>query len=149
MYIIKKNKHDSTIMYMEYDDDKYVIKNKNKNGIHVDTISLYDKKYITDDNKKVIHEDSFKDIFNKLTNIIFNYLYNDEDDTNPDTTSLLIGEVDRLNNELESKYKEFIKREEYYDYLNKLSFLKQELVSREQLNKYRENLDEIISSKSR
>ena len=149
MYIIKKNKHDSTIMYMEYDDDKYIIKNKNKNGIHVDTISLYDKKYITDDNKKVVHEDSFKDIFNKLTNIIFNYLYNDEDDTNPDTTSLLIGEVDRLNNELESKYKEFIKREEYYDYLNKLSFLKQELVSREQLNKYRENLDEIISSKSR
>ena len=149
MCIIKKNKHDSTIMYMEYDDDKYIIKNKNKNGIHVDTISLYDKKYITDDNKKVVHEDSFKDIFNKLTNIIFNYLYNDEDDTNPDTTSLLIGEVDRLNNELESKYKEFIKREEYYDYLNKLSFLKQELVSREQLNKYRENLDEIISSKSR
>ncbi len=145
MYIIKKSKNDASIIYMEYDNKAYPIKNKN-NSMHVDTIYLYDKKYLPKDNNAL----SFTLAFNDLTNIIFNYLYNnfdDEDDSS--TTDLLLGELDKLKNDLESKYKEFLKREEYYQYLDKITFLKEELSNRKEIIKYRENINNIISGKSR
>ena len=65
MYIIKKSKNDASIIYMEYDNKAYPIKNKN-NSMHVDTIYLYDKKYLPKDNNAL----SFTLAFNDLTNII-------------------------------------------------------------------------------
>jgi hypothetical protein len=143
MYIIKKNNNGHKIIYMEYDDTKYPIKNDCLNGIHVDTIYLYNKNHINID-----ESNDFDNLFNNLTGVLFNYLYNDDDDEDG-TVDLLLGEVDKLKNELESKYKEFMKREEYYQYLDKLSFLHEELINKKEIIKYKRNINNIITGKSR
>ena len=91
----------------------------------------------------------FENIFNNLTGVIFNYLYNNEDDDDDGTIDLLIGETDRIKNELESKYKEFMKREDYYAYVDKLSFLHEELLNKKEIIKYKKNINNIITGKSR
>ncbi|MCR5224056.1 MAG: hypothetical protein K6C11_02800 [Bacilli bacterium] len=144
MYIIKRNNIGHKIVYMEYDDIKYPIKNDYLDGIHVDTIYLYNKNYINTD-----ESNDFENIFNNLTGIIFNYLYNNEDDDDDGTIDLLIGETDRIKNELESKYKEFMKREDYYAYVDKLSFLHEELLNKKEIIKYKKNINNIITGKSR
>ena len=147
MYIIKKNNTDSTIVYMEYDNNAYEI--DNLKDIHVESLKIYDKKYLSkkDDIKNNKEQIPFGELFENLTRVVFNYLYND-DDTDEGVTGLLIDEVDRLKNELDSDYKEFMKREEYYDYVNKIGFLRRELLNRQAINKYQEELNQ-LTSKSR
>ena len=147
MYIIKKNDTDSTIVYMEYDNNSYEI--EIPKDIHVESLKIYDKKYLNkkDDIKNKKEQIPFGELFENLTRVVFNYLYND-DDTDEGVTGLLIDEVDRLKNELDSDYKEFIKREEYYDYVNKIGFLRRELLNRQAINKYQEELNQ-LTSKSR
>ena len=138
MYIIHKNTKDLDIIYMEYDNKKYPIKINSK-----DTVYLYDEKYINKVNKDLL---PFEYIFNDLANIIFNYIYSSEDPDDDGTINILLGEVDKQRSILESQYKEFMKRQEYYDYVDKLTYLRDELNNRKEIIKYKNS---IISGKSR
>ena len=143
MYIIHKNTSDLDIIYMEYDNKKYPIKINTKDSIDVDCVYLYDEKYINKVNDDLL---PFEYIFNDLANIIFNYIYSSEDPDDDGTINILLGEVEKQRSILESQYKEFMKRQEYYDYVDKLTFLRDELNNRKEIIKYKNS---IINGKSR
>ena len=143
MYIIHKNTSDLDIIYMEYDNKKYPIKINAKDSIDVDCVYLYDEKYINKVNDDLL---PFEYIFNDLANIIFNYIYSSEDPDDDGTINILLGEVEKQRSILESQYKEFMKRQEYYDYVDKLTFLRDELNNRKEIIKYKNS---IINGKSR
>ena len=145
MYIIRKTKTNSNIIYMEYDDKAYPIKNTFDPYIKVDNIYVYNKKYLPKTNNQI----PFEYVFNDLANIVFNLLYTNPDDADDGSIGTLLGEVDRLKNQLDSEYKEYMKRQEYYAYLDKLTFLKDELSNRREINKYRNSINNIITGKSR
>ena len=145
MYIIRKTKNDSNIIYMEYDDIAYPIKNTFNTSLNISNIYVYNKKYLPKTNNQI----PFEYIFNDIANIIFNLLYSNPDDADDGAIGALLGEVDRLRNQLDSEYKEFMKREEYYMYLDKITFLKEELSNRREINKYRNSINSIITGKSR
>ncbi|MCR4581666.1 MAG: hypothetical protein K5666_04055 [Bacilli bacterium] len=145
MYIIKKTKHDSSIEYMEYDDPAYEVK-LDINKFAINNLYVYDKKYLPKSHNLL----PFEYVFAELANHVFGYIYSDEDDDDSDTTfSTLLGEVEKANAMLESQYKEFLKRQEYYTYLDKISFLKEELYNKLEINKYNRNINSLISGKSR
>ena len=143
MFVIHKNTSDLEILYMEYDNKAYPININN----HV--VNLYDEKYIKKTNNDLL---PFEYIFNDLATMTFNYLYTHEDedeDEDDGAIGILLGEIEKLKARLDIEYKEFMKRQEYYDYLDKLIFLRDELLNRQELIKYKSNLNSIINGKSR
>lgn len=143
MYIIRKTTTESSIIYMEYDDKAYPIKNTFMPSIR--NIYVYDAKYLPKVNDNI----PFEYLFNDLANIVFNLLYNSTDDTDEGSIDILLGEVEKLRSSLEIEYREFMKRQEYYMYLDKLTFLKDELINRREINKYKANINNLISGRSR
>ena len=143
MYIIRKTTTDSSIIYMEYDDKAYPIKNTFMPNIR--NICVYDTKYLP----KVNNNIPFEYLFNDLANVIFNLLYSNPEDADDGDIGILLGEVEKLRSSLEIEYKEFMKRQEYYMYLDKLTFLKDELLNRREINKYKANINNLISGRSR
>jgi hypothetical protein len=142
MYIIRKTTTDASIIYMEYDDNAYPLKTNSKK---ISNIYVYNKKFIPRVNNQI----PFEYVFNDLANVIFNLLYNNTDDTDDGDITILLGEVEKLRSSLELEYKEFMKRQDYYAYVDKLTFLRDELLNRRKINKYRQNINTIISGRSR
>ena len=91
----------------------------------------------------------FEYVFTDLANKVFGFLYSDEDDDEGDNSGRLISEVDKTREMLENQYKEFLKRQDYYMYLDKLSFLKDEIYNKIEINKYKQNINNLLSSRSR
>ena len=140
MFVIHKNTDDLTIMYMEYDNKSYPLVINDMN------IKLYDEKYIKKTNDLL----PFEYLFNDLATVVLKYLYDHEDaDEDDGTIGIMLDEIEKLKKQLELEYKEFMKRQEYYEYVDKLIFLREELYSRQELINYRANINNIISSKSR
>lgn len=144
MYIIKKTKTDNKIIYMEYDDPSYEIKLDPKR-FRINNLYVYDKKYVPTKKETLL---PFDLVFKGIANKIFNFLYSDDDDEDG-SSGMLIGELDRLKALLENEYKEFLKRQEYYDYVDKISFLKDEVLNKIEINKYKQSINALISGKSR
>ena len=140
MFVIHKDTHDVEIVYMEYDNKSYPV------TINNITVNLYDEKFI----KKTNNLLPFEYIFNDIATMTFNYLYNNEDQDEDDgSIGIILGEIEKLKSKLDIEYKEFMKRQEYYEYLDKLIFLRDELLNRQELIKYKSNLNSIINGKSR
>ena len=88
-------------------------------------------------------------MLSNLADKVFELIYDDEAGDDDSAIAVMLGEVDKIKMMLESEYREFLKREEYYDYLDRITFLKEELNNRLEINKYRRNLNSILANRYR
>lgn len=145
MYIIRKNNTNSYIMYMEFDDPFYTI-TVSKKDIIINNLHIYDKKYLPKNKKDKV---SFIYLFNQLADRVFKLIYDDEAGDDDGNLVKMMSEVDMLLALLNNEYKLLLNKDEYYDFLDKISFLKEELNNRMEINKYRRNLNSLLANRYR
>ena len=145
MYIIRKTDTVSFIQYMEYDDKSYSITTRIKD-ILINNVHIYNEKYLPTVKTNTI---PFNKIFDNLATKVFTLIYDDEAGDDDSAIAIMLGEVERIKSILESEYRELLKREEYYDYLDRITFLREELHNRLEINKYRRNLNSILANRYR
>lgn len=149
MYIIKNNNEPVTIKYMEYDDTYYVIpiNNNKRNRIKVKSIRLYNKNIVND-----IYSQEFKYAYQNLASLVITYLLAKDDDIDGDGDSnmgLLLGELEKMIADMKETYKGFLKREEYREYLDELTYLHNELKNKLAYRKYQQSVTNIFGNRGR
>lgn len=120
-YLIKKDKYSASINYMEYDLDGYIFKPKNRNV----------SKYIKVKQVKIVKNDmitnllmqKFEKSFDRLGQIIINFLYQDDSEADEGDFIILLDEVARLKSVVEIKYRKHLGIEKYKEYIDELNFL--------------------------
>lgn len=120
-YLIKKDKYSASINYMEYDLDGYIFKPKNRNV----------SKYIRVKQVKIVKNDmitnllmqKFEKSFDRLGQIIINFLYQDDSEADEGDFIILLDEVARLKSVVEIKYRKHLGIEKYKEYIDELHFL--------------------------
>lgn len=120
-YLVDKEAHKAVINYMEYDLDGYEFKPKNKveqTYIKVKSVKLYRSEMISS-----ILTKKFERNFNRLGQIILNFLYQDDDDCQEGDFYILLDEVARLRAMVEINYRKHLGIEKYKEYLEQLHFL--------------------------
>lgn len=124
---------------MNYDLDGYVFKPKNKyknNLISVEEIRIINEYFISS-----LITRKFKTKFDKLSEIILNLLYEDDDSDEGDLM-ILLDEIDRLRSVVEIKYKRYLDNENYREYLAKLVFLDQQIREKLAIYNYRMQMEQ-------
>ncbi len=149
MYIIKNLKGISTIKYMEYDDTYYVIpiNNNKRNRIKVSSIRLYNKDIVD-----AIYSEEFKYAYQNLASLVITYLLANDDDIDDDGDSnmgLLLGELEKMIADMKVTYKGYLKREEYREYLDELTYLHNELKNKLAYRKYQHSVMNTFGSHGR
>ena len=137
-YLIKKDNYTGEIIYMEYDLEGYKFKPKNDNTkpyIRVNSVTIYKPEMI--DNLLV---KKFEKKFDRLSQIIMNFLYQDDSEGDEGDFMILLDEVARLKSVVELKYQRYLQVEEYKDYIHKLAFLDNQLRQKLAIINYRNNL---------
>lgn len=137
-YLVKKDSITGDIVYMEYDLEGYNFKPKNnpdKPYISVNSVTIYKPEMI--DN---LLSKKFSKKFDRLSQIIMNFLFQDDDDTDEGDFMILLDEIARLKSVVELKYQKFLSNEEYKDYMHKLDFLDGQLRQKIAIMNYQRNL---------
>lgn len=124
-YLIKKDKYSASINYMEYDLDGYIFKPKNNNA----------KTYIKVKQVKIVKNDmitsllmqKFERNFNRLGQIIVDFIFQDDSEADEGDFMILLDEVARLKAVVEIKYRKHLEIEKYKEYMNELFFLDNQL----------------------
>ncbi|HOB25525.1 MAG TPA: hypothetical protein PLB45_00960 [Bacilli bacterium] len=154
MFKVKTIEYANEIKYMEY-DQKYKKIKLHINTKYVNNVKLYNMKktdeIISDHAKSRISSgsiDDFQDVFNRLSNIIMQYVYDDDNDDDG-AAALLLGEVEKLKQRLEIELKNDLKEKVYHDYLEQLVFLQMELNNKLALINYTNSLMEEVNTSSR
>lgn len=138
-YMVKKDNLTGKIAYMEYDLDGYSFKPKSvkdKPYISVNNVTIYEPVMIDS-----LLSKKFSKKFDRLSQIIMNFLFQDDDDSDEGDFMILLDEVQRLKSIVELKYKKFLSNEEYKDYIHKLDFLDGQLRQKIAIINYQRNLD--------
>lgn len=138
-YLIKKNSKTNEIVYMEYDLEGYKFYPKNNDGqsyIKVKSVTIYKPEMIDH-----LLAKKFEKKFERLSQIILKFLYQEDDECDEGDFMILLDEVARLRSVVEIKYRKYLKIEEYKDYLAKLSFLDNQVRQKLALLNYRNQLD--------
>ena len=138
-YMVQKDKYSGNIVYMEYDLEGYSFKPKtthDKPYISVNSVTIYEPKMI--DN---LLSKKFYKKFERLSQIIINFLFQDDTDDDEGDFMILLDEVARLKSIVELKYQKFLSNQEYKDYIHKLDFLDSQLRQKIAIVNYRKNLD--------
>lgn len=120
-YLIKKDKYSASINYMEYDLDGYIFKPKNRNVskyIKVKQVKIVKNDMITN---LLMHK--FEKSFDRLGQIIINFLYQDDSEADEGDFIILLDEVARLKSVVEIKYRKHLGIEKYKEYIDELNFL--------------------------
>lgn len=120
-YLIKKDKTTGEIIYMEYDLEGYKFKPKNnldKPYIKVNSVTIYKPEMI-----EHVLSMKFEKKFDRLSQIILKFLYQDDEDSDEGDFEILLDEIARLNSVVELQYQKFLSNQEYKDYIHKLAFL--------------------------
>ena len=120
-YLIKKDKYCGSINYMEYDLDGYIFKPKNRNNgkyIKVKQVKIVKNDMITN-----LLMQKFEKSFDRLGQIIINFLYQDESEADEGDFIILLDEVARLKSIVEIKYRKHLGIEKYKEYIDELHFL--------------------------
>lgn len=120
-YLIKKDQKTGEIIYMEYDLEGYKFRPKNtkdKPYISVKSVTIYKPEMIDH-----LLTRKFEKKFNRLSQIILRFLYQDDDECDEGDFIILLDEVARLRSVVELQYKKYLGIEEYRDYIAKLTFL--------------------------
>lgn len=138
-YLVKKDEYSGKIIYMEYDLEGYNFKPKNKTDrpyITVNNVTIYEPHMI--DN---LLAKKFQKKFDRLSQIIMNFLFQDGSDDDEGDFMILLDEVSRLKSIVELKYQKFLSNQEYKDYIHKLDFLDAQLRQKIAMVNYKRNLD--------
>lgn len=147
-YLVKKDKYTGEIVYMEYDLEGYDFKPKNdasKSYISVNTVTIYKPEMIDH-----LLARKFQKKFDRLSQIIMNFLYQDDSDDDEGDFMILLDEVARLKSIVDLKYQRFLQVEEYKDYIHKLAFLDNQLREKLAIINYKNNLTyEVQQGRSR
>lgn len=138
-YLIKKDKSTGEIIYMEYDLEGYKFKPKNnldKPYLKVNSVTIYKPEMI-----EHVLAMKFEKKFNRLSQIILRFLYQDDDDSDSGDFEILLDEIARLNSIVELQYKKFLSNEEYKDYIHKLAFLDAQVRQKVAILNYKSQLN--------
>ena len=139
-YIVKKDENDSSVTYMEYEKREGLkMKPKNKisfeDMINVNEIVIINSSLI----KKLITKKYNKNLKRILDMSMI--VPSDDDDT---SSAVILGEIDRLESLLMSKYQKYLEESEYDIMLKKLEIIKMEIEART-----RKNLDDYYEYRSK
>lgn len=147
-YMVRKDSQTGKIIYMEYDLEGYKFMPKNNPDrpyISVNSVTIYEPKMI--DN---LLSKKFSKKFDRLSQIIMNFLFQDDDASDEGDFMILLDEVARLKSVVELKYQKFLSNEEYKDYIHKLAFLDGQLRQKIAIINYRKSLNvEVEQGRSR
>lgn len=132
-YTIKKDAKTDVITYKEYENLKgYNV--KPKPGFNLDDMVSVNKMIII--NPTLIEKLVDKKCQRKLEKILkmLTIIYEEDDDTNPDGTSLqlALNEIEKFRSLVDNKYKEYMKDKEYKLLIKKIEILKSEIKLRQQ-----------------
>lgn len=142
-YFIKKDKSTGEIIYMEYDLQGYKFnprKTTDKPYISVKSVTIYKPEMIDH-----LLARKFQKKFDRLSQIILRFLYQDDDECDEGDFMIILDEVARLRSVVELEYKKYLKIEEYKDYVHKLTFLDNQVREKLAYISYRENLNQEIT----
>lgn len=143
-YKVIQEKVNGIITYMEYDIDGFTFKpkmeKKNDSYIRISQVTIFDKNMID-----VLVNRKFEHKFERLSKIIMNFLFSEDEDSDEGDFVILLDEVARLKALVEAKYQRFLSVEEYKDYIHKLAFLDAQLRQKLAIMNYQNNLEESIS----
>lgn len=137
-YLVDKDTHTAKIDYMEYDLDGYEFRPKNQitqTYIKVKSVKIYKEDMIS-----AVLTKKFERNFNKLGQIILNFLYQDDDDCNDSDFFILLDEVQRLRSMVEINYKKHLGIEKYKEYLEQLHFLDNQIRQKIAMVNFRKNV---------
>ena len=137
-YLVDKDTHTAKIDYMEYDLDGYEFRPKNQitqTYIKVKSVKIYKEDMIS-----AVLTKKFERNFNKLGQIILNFLYQDDDDCNDSDFFILLDEVQRLRSMVEFNYKKHLGIEKYKEYLEQLHFLDNQIRQKIAMVNFRKNV---------
>ncbi|MCX4365834.1 MAG: hypothetical protein OSJ70_08715 [Bacilli bacterium] len=139
IYLLKRDDRVKDIEYMEYDLDGYKFNPKQKENapyINVRTVTIYNHKMIN-----YLLTRKFQKKFERLSQIILQFLYQDEEDCDEGDFMILLDEVARLRSVVEIQYKKELEMEEYRDYIDKLAFLDNQVRQKLAMISYRNKLN--------
>lgn len=137
-YLVDKDTHTAKIDYMEYDLDGYEFRPKNQitqTYIKVKSVKIYKEDMIS-----AVLTKKFERNFNRLGQIILNFLYQDDDDCNDSDFFILLDEVQRLRSMVEINYKKHLCIEKYKEYLEQLHFLDNQIRQKIAMVNFRKNV---------
>ena len=137
-YLVDKDTHTAKIDYMEYDLEGYEFRPKNQitqTYIKVKSVKIYKEDMIS-----AVLTKKFERNFNKLGQIILNFLYQDDDDCNDSDFFILLVEVQRLRSMVEINYKKHLGIEKYKEYLEQLHFLDNQIRQKIAMVNFRKNV---------
>lgn len=138
-YLLKRDDIIKEIEYMEYDLEGYKFNPKHKENapyINVSTVTIYNHKMIN-----YLLNRKFEKKFERLSQIILQFLYQDEEDCDEGDFMILLDEVARLKSVVEIQYKKNLEMEEYRDYIAKLAFLDNQVRQKIAIISYRNRLN--------
>ncbi len=139
IYLLKRDNEVKDIEYMEYDLEGYKFNPKQKENapyINVRTVTIHDHKMIN-----YLLTRKFQKKFERLSQIILQFLYQDEEDCDEGDFMILLDEVARLRSVVEIQYKKELEMEEYRDYIAKLAFLDNQVRQKLAMISYRDKLN--------
>lgn len=142
-YLIKKDQYTGEIIYMEYDLEGYKFKPRNdgtKPYIKVNSVTIYKPEMIDH-----LLAKKFEKKFDRLSQIIMRFLYQEDDDCDESDFFILLDEVARLKAVVDLKYKKFLKNEEYKEYVDKLYFLDNQVRQKLAIINYKNRLNYEVS----
>ena len=137
-FVVKKDAHEETITYMEYEKLKG-FNVKPKDSFEMDDMINVNKMIII--NPGLIEKLVFKKCKRRLEKIILmlSVVYEDES-TDDGNIEMVLDEMEKFKTMLRKKYKEYLKKEEYKLYLKKIEILESE--ARIRLNEKRKEVQE-------
>lgn len=142
-YLIKRDQKTGEIIYMEYDLEGYKFHPKVTNDkpyVSVKSVTIYKPEMIDH-----LLAKKFEKKFDRLSQIILKFLYQDDEDCDEGDFMILLDEVARLRSVVEIKYKKFLGIEEYKDYLTKLTFLDNQVRQKLAIINYKNRLNHEIT----
>lgn len=142
-YLIKKDQKTGEIIYMEYDLEGYKFQPKNSKDrpyVSVKSVTIYKPEMIDH-----LLAKKFQKKFDRLSQIILKFLYQDDEECDEGDFMILLDEVARLRSVVEIKYKKFLGIEEYRDYITKLTFLDNQVRQKIAILNYKNKLNYEIS----
>ena len=137
-FVVKKDAHEETITYMEYEKLKG-FNVKPKDSFEMDDMINVNEMIII--NPGLIEKLVFKKCKRRLEKIILmlSVVYEDES-TDDGNIEMVLDEIEKFKTMLRKKYKEYLKKEEYKLYLKKIEILESE--ARIRLNEKRKEVQE-------
>ena len=137
-FVVKKDAHEETITYMEYEKLKG-FNVKPKDSFEMDDMINVNEMIII--NPGLIEKLVFKKCKRRLEKIILmlSVVYEDES-TDEGNIEMVLDEMEKFKTMLRKKYKEYLKKEEYKLYLKKIEILESE--ARIRLNEKRKEVQE-------